>query len=232
MNREQAHREILENRVRLFGLPASLAQATRAVFRPIINVKRDIVVAVVAHDPKNHILHNDVHTITPEAIEEATKHGELNERQRRQLMGFLADGCAGFMGKIEGRLAGYGFVQFSGVYKFGYDGQFPIPPGMAVLKNLLIFPDYRGRSLGKRLHEARLSAIPEGYVPLGFVIPENRYNMRNLKMIGFEEMVVVTRRTWLKRWTVQRINVIRDCDISRRIVHQLMNGHSRAETEK
>jgi GNAT superfamily N-acetyltransferase len=134
---------------------------------------------------------------------------------------FLAQGCRGFLAEVDGRLAGWALIQSTGTYPSGYGGRFQIPADMMVLKNLLVFPEFRGHSLGKKLNQTRIAAVPEGGTPVAFVIAENRIAIRNLKMFGFEEMLTVTRTTWFRRWTAQRVRVSCDCDISRRLIRGL-----------
>jgi ribosomal protein S18 acetylase RimI-like enzyme len=101
-------------------------------------------------------------------------------------------------------------VQFAGEYRFGRFGRLAIPPSHAIVKNLLILPAYRGRKLGQKLNAARLAMIPAGTTPVGFIIPENRYAIRNWEELGFQRVLQVrqTRRvsgraritvSWLNR---------------------------------
>jgi len=90
-----------------------------------------------------------------------------------------------------------------------------------VLKNLLVFPECRGRSLGKYLNQACIAAIPAGHTPIVFVMTENRIAIRNVKMFGFKEILIVTRTTWFKRWTRQTVKVLHDGDISQKLIHGL-----------
>lgn len=208
------------NRVRQFGLRAALAQAARAAIRPVCDVKRYMVMAIREHRPEP-VVFPEIRPVTVEDVDRAADRGELTERQRTLLSGFLAEGCSGFLAEVEGRLAGYGFVQPAGIYAWGGIGRFQAPDGMVILKNLLVFPGFRGHSLGKKLNETRIASIPSGRTPIVFVMTENRYAIRNLKMFGFEEMMIVTRRTWFKRWTWQTVLVLNDGAITERLLRGL-----------
>ena len=224
MSLSQWFRNKWVDRVRQFGLRVAYAQAIQAALRPIWQVNRYIVIAMPDHHPNQYSQHAETKAATSAAIEAAAKRGDLNSRQYKQLQNFLADGCWGLMAEIKGRLAGYGFIQPTGEYPFCYSGRFRIPKGMMVLKNLLVFPDFRGFSIGKNLNQARLAAIPEGCVPIVFVIVENRYAIRNLKMFGFQEILIVRRTTWFRKWAKQSIRILNDCEIAHRLILGLENN--------
>lgn len=208
------------NRVRQFGLRAALAQAARAALRPVWEVKRDLVMVIPDHRPEPAD-YPEICRIRGEDVNGAADRDELTERQRALLLGFLEEGCYGFKAEVGGRLAGYAFVQPSGFYRWAGSGRFQIPAGMMMLKNLLVFPGFRGHSLGKKLNHVRLASIPAGHTPIVFVITENRFAIRNLKMFGFEEMLIVTRTTWFKRWTRQKVSMKSEGATSRLLVETL-----------
>jgi len=209
------------NRVKQFGWKASFSQAIRALLRTVWQVSRDIVFAIPEQQQNQQLQHSDIKIMTEEMVETAAKRGELTKQQRKLLLQFLNENCRGFMAFVENSLAGYGFVQTAGIYHFGHNGRFQIPPNMMVFKNLLVFTKYRGGSIGKKINQARRDAIPKNCVPLGFIIFENRYALRNWKMFGAEEMLIVIRTTLFKKWTVQRIKVLKDCNIAHRIIEGL-----------
>lgn len=196
------------HRVRQFGLRAACAQVARAALRPVFEVKRDLVMIIPNHQPRPVEL-PEIRPMAAEDVEAAAERGELDSRQRALLLGFLDEGSRGFLAEVDGRLAGYAFVQSAGVYQFAGSGRLRIPERVMVLKNLLVFPAFRGRSLGKRLNEARIAAIPAGATPAVFVMTENRVAIRNLTVFGFEETLIVRRATWFRRWTRQSAAVLR-----------------------
>ena len=217
-------REKWVNRVRQFGLFASVAQVARAAVRPVYRVNRQLILAIPGHRPDPHENFSEIRDMTLDAIESAAGRGELTEAQERSLKRFLSQGCRGFLAEVDGRLAGYAFIQSPDTYTFGSSGRLRIPTATMVLKNLLVFPDFRGQSLGKKLNQARIAAVPEGHTPVVFVMTENRFAIRNLKMFGFEEMLIVTRTTWFRRWSSQKVRVLCDCDISRRLIQGLKSA--------
>ncbi len=82
-------------------------------------------------------------------VEAAAERGELDARQRALLLGFLDEGSRGFLAEVDGRLAGYAFVQPAGVYQFAGSGRLRILERVMVLKNLLVFPAFRGALAGQ-----------------------------------------------------------------------------------
>lgn len=212
------------NRLRQFGIRASVTQVVRAAVRPVYRVNCQLILAIPDHRPDPCGNFSEIRDMTVEAVDSAAGRGELTEPQERLLKTFLAQGCRGFLAEVDDRLAGYAFVQSTGTYPFGPGGRFQIPTAMMVLKNLLVFPGFRGHSLGKKLNQARIAAVPEDQTPLVFVMTENRFAIRNLKMFGFEEMLIVTRTTWFRRWSAQRVRVLCDSDISRRLIQGLKSA--------
>lgn len=195
------------HRVRQFGLRAACAQAARAALRPVVEVKRDLVMIIPNHEPRPVELPG-IRPMAAEDVEAAAERGELDARQRALLLGFLEEGSRGFLAEVDGRLAGYAFVQLAGRYPFARTGRLEIPERMMVLKNLLVFSAFRGRSLGKRLNQVRIASIPAGWTPVAFVMTENRFAIRNLTVFGFEESLIVRRTTWFQRWTRQSVAVL------------------------
>jgi len=208
------------NQVCQFGLSAALAQIGCAAVRPLFKIERKLVMVIPNHQP-TPVYYPEIRPRTHEDVENTAKRGELSEPERARLHRFLNEGCFGFFAEIDGRLAGYGFLQPSGTYNFDGSGRLRIPAGMMILKNLLVFPDFRGHSLGKKLNQVRIASVPAGQTPTVFVIPENRFAIRNLKMLGFQEILAVTRTTWFKHWTRQTVKVLRDEDNSRKLIAAL-----------
>ncbi|MFB0925839.1 MAG: GNAT family N-acetyltransferase, partial [Vicingaceae bacterium] len=123
----------------------------------------------------------------------------------------------GYYIEINNELAAWGFVQTKGTYKYGsyfYD----LPESVHMLKNLYVKPNYRGMSLGKKINEARINAIPEGCIPCVFVIPENKYAIRNLKLYGFQEQLKISHTSWFKKYTYTRLQLIHDTKLNKIII--------------
>ena len=87
-----------------------------------------------------------------------------------------------------------------------------------MLKNLFVKPNYRGLSLGKKINEARINAIPKGCIPCGFVIPENKYAIRNLKLYGFQEQLKISHTSWFKKYTYTRLQLIHDTKLNEIVI--------------
>lgn len=95
------------------------------------------------------------------------------------------------------QLAAWGFVQNEGVYNFG-NKTYRIPKNVEILKNLYVKPEFRGKSFGKLINRVRINSIAENKIPCVFVIPENRYAIRNLEMFGFQKLLKVSYVMWFK----------------------------------
>jgi len=208
------------SRVRQFGLPAVLKLKVLAAVRPVCEIEHELVMVIPNHQP-TPVYYPEIRPMTREDVENIAKGGELSESERAAMHRFLNEGCLGFFAEIDGCPAGYGILQPSGVYNFGSNGCLHIPEGMMVLKNLFVFHDFRGESIGKKLIQVRIASIPAGQTPIAFVMPENRVNIRNLKMLGFQEILAVRRTTWFKRWTCQTVKVLGDEDTCRKLIARL-----------
>jgi len=209
------------DRVRQFGLPSAVMQLFRALVRPLWMVNREVILAISNHKPGTDPADSTLLTLTVEMVENWAERGALAEDQKERLLRFLDSGCHGIAADVDGAMAGYGFVQPDGIYEFGRSGKLQIPENMMLLKNLLVLPAFRGRSLGKFLNQARISSIPEGHIPIVFVMQENRFAIRNLKMFGFEEELIVIRTVWFKRWTTQNVRVLNNGDLTSRLIDGL-----------
>lgn len=154
----------LREHVRLYGVVATGRHAFRAFVRRIYRVDRDIVFIIPDFAGRQF---DDplIRPITRERIEKACRDGDLSPAEARLLGGFLDEGSRGIHAEIDGRLAGYAWVQDRGEYHFGRAGKMTIPPGYVFVKNLFVAPQFRGRKLGQKLNAARLALIPADRVP-------------------------------------------------------------------
>jgi len=205
-------------RIRQFGLVNAVRQLIRFFIRPIYIKNEDNVLAIIQRKPISPELYSNVMPLTIELISSNRTKWGIDEKKASVWINLLKNGCKGFVVEKDGEIAGYGFVQFTGVYKFGRTGKFMIPHSTAVLKNLFVDYKYRGQGIGKQINAARIASIPENYIPIGFVIPENKYAIRNLKMYGFEEILKIKRSIWLGRWIKQKITIYANNEITKQII--------------
>jgi GNAT superfamily N-acetyltransferase len=209
------------NNVRLYGLGPTFVKIIMYVICPIYRNYCCFFLAIRDPQPDLFTDYPEIRAMTAERIEFFLRQGGVSKRHERKLKRFLAQGCQGFMAEIDGRFAGYAFIQPAGECTFDYNGRFQIAPGIVLMRYLFVFSEFRGQSLGKKFNQALIAAISSDKTPIVFVKTENRFSIRNLKMFGFEEMLRVTRTTWLGKWSAQRIEVLFDSEISRRIISGL-----------
>ena len=187
--------EKIINRIRQYGFRVGMVQILRAMLRTMYHVNTDII--FIIPDFKGHV-YNDpcIEQLTHERIRQAAVEGALSEAEASLLSDFFADGLRGVCAVINGKLAGYGWVQCKGEYRFGRTGRMIIPPKYTIVKNLFVLPEFRGCGVGQKLNEARLAIIPAGQVPVVFIIPENRFAIRNWEMFGFQRSLKVKCWQW------------------------------------
>jgi hypothetical protein len=211
-------REKGPDRFKQFGPKVALKQIMSAVVRRVYEKNEDLILAVIGHKPEQFDK-PEIMPLTTSMINDAEEKWGLSKEKTKSLRSLLTKDCIAFIAERGGQLAAHAFVQVSGVYPFARGGgRFRIPQNTAVLKNLLVLSQFRGTSIGKDLNLKRLSAIPEGVTPLAFVIPDNRYAIRNLKMFGFTEILKVKRITWLSRFTRQTTTIIKDIPITHSVI--------------
>ena len=114
------------------------------------------------------------------------------------LTAFLEEGSRGLCAEIDEPLAGYAWIQFGGRYVFGRNGKLEIPPKYAIVKNLWVSPEFRGQNIGQKLNAARLALVPAGHIPMVFIIPENRYAIRNWERHKFQRVLEINEWRWFK----------------------------------
>ena len=148
-------------------------------------------------------------------------------QRSKLLIRFIDDGCQGICARVDDKLGGYAWIQTSGVYSFGRSGRLTIPKQMAFAKNLMVKPDFRGRKIGQKLNVARLALMPSDYIPIVFIIPENRYAIRNWKKYGFKRMVLVRRFCWFSGEWHMRITRLSNNDVTDVLVKALEAGSFR-----
>ena len=194
----------LINKYKQYGTIVTINRIIKAVIRPVFWVDKNIVMAIKYHKPYQE-QNKYILKITKNIIDEYSSNGKLSKNEANNINNYILEGCKGFIALYDREIAGYAFVQTHGIYTFGYSGSLKIPEKVAILRNLFVFEKFRGKSIGKILNIERINSIPEGYTPVGFVIPENRYAIRNLKYCGFEELMIVKITTIFYKWSRLKI---------------------------
>lgn len=202
----------LIDRCKQYGWRSSISQLLRASIKKIYLCNKDIVFIIpnfLGYEFKD----NTIRTMDSDRIDQADKQGALNPTQVSLLKQFISCGCKGIYKQINGKMAGYAWVQFTGEYSFGTSGKMLIPDGFAVMKNLYVFPEFRGRGIGQELNAARLSLVPAGICPVGFIIPENKYAIRNWEKYGFTRVASIRLSRWLfGTWKLKIVKLNNECD--------------------
>jgi ribosomal protein S18 acetylase RimI-like enzyme len=198
---------IYYNKIRQFGYRATITRLLRAVIRPVVRIRDDIILALPGKRNNTEYI-AEILPLSMKVAEDLIKSKRISNGEVNKFNNLLSSGSSGFYADINGNVAGYAFLQRNGNYKFGSGGRFVIPNNMVILKNLYVFPEYRGKSLAKELMKARLAAIPENIIPVVFVAPDNRYTIRNLKSLGFCEFISVRVVTFFGKWTKHRITEV------------------------
>jgi ribosomal protein S18 acetylase RimI-like enzyme len=196
-------RRKFNDRIRQYGFLAAMGQILRACVRPIYKFHKDLVF-VVAADPGHRCDAALIKPFTQQMIRDAVESGELESGDAQLLAGFLDEGSRGICAEVDGRFAGYAWIQYSGEYRFGEVGRMTIPVKHVVIKNLWVLPDYRGRKLGQMLNAALLALIPPDHVAVIFIIPDNRYAIRNWERLGAVRVLFVKlSRWWSRPWKIE-----------------------------
>jgi len=142
-----------------------------------------------------------------------------------QARGLLDEGLTGLYVEENGKLAGLAWIQRGGSYRFAGTTAFRLADRHCVVRGLLVDPVFRGRGIGKRLNAARLALMPSGCVPVLFVVPENRFAIRNWVKLGFCHALNVRRTRWLRgRWSFAIRMVDGGCE-AREIASSISDGH-------
>lgn len=197
---------MIRNKIKQYGSVNTIKFAGLSLLRTLIEIRTYKVLAILNHHPKSSM--GKVSKITLSQIDEWYKKEIINESEMIRFKNFLKNNCIGYYIKEGDEIAGWAFVQQDGKYIYG-KSEYVIPNNVEVLKNLFVNPKYRGQSYGKLLNEARINSIPHDKIPIGFVIKENRFALRNLKLFSFEEVLKVTSITFFKKWKKERITKIK-----------------------
>lgn len=205
----------LRDRIKQFGYLSTMKTMLTYFFWSILKTNSYVVLVIDNH--KKKVIENSVKIMTREKINNWLRDDYINDSEAKKFMKFLTSECIGYYIEVEKELAAWGFVQTTGTYQYG-QYFYEIPESVHMLKNLYVKPNFRGMSLGKKINEARVKAIPDGCIPCVFVIPENKYAIRNLKLYGFQEQLKISHTTWFKKYTYTRLDLINDNKLNEIII--------------
>ncbi len=207
-----------------YGVVAALKQLIQVPFRKMRRCDDLVVLAVFEKVPIREEMFPDVEELTGAMLEDSNLVADVSSRMLKTLFGFLEAGLRGFAIRRDGKLAGYSFVQPEKSHEFRFGHAFRIPEKTELLKNLFVFSEFRGLSLGKQLNAARVDSVGGELTPIVFVIRANKVAIRNLKIFGFEEAVRVKRTLWFGRMFSQSITVLSEREESVRISEGFAKG--------
>lgn len=195
-----------------YGFKNGLKRLSLKFLSSFLIVKEDIILAQTTRIKSNS-------NSRIEQMELANINSWLNDNiisidEHKKFNYFLNKKCNGYYITDNNKLVAWGFVDSSGKYEYGGKYFYTIPPKVHILRNLFVKPEFRGKSFGKWINEARINNIPDGCIPVAFVIPENRYALRNLKMFGFEEILFVQHYCWFNKWERRKIKIIKEGKIA------------------
>lgn len=214
---------VLKNKFKQFGFISIIKRIVRRVIQPIINVN-SFEILIAPNHSFNANYPDNILQITNEMIKFFSAKKELSQKHEQLIGNFIDDKCNGFFATIEDKLAGFALIQSEGIYYFGKKGRFNLSNGFAMFKNLLIYPEYRGKSLGKVLNMVRLQSIPKDLIPIGFVVGDNKYAIRNLEIIGFEKAIKIRTYIYFKRYFRKRIvRNYRNDYLSEKVIQNFIN---------
>ena len=203
-------------RIKQYGLKTFVRRyVISKPIEPFYKNYKNLVLAIPEH--VSQPIDSRVQLLSQKKLKDWKISGIVNNIDYNRYGFFLQTHCIGYYIEIENDLAAIGFVQTKGTYKYG-KYSYELPEKIHMLKNLYVKPEYRGKSLGKLINVARINSIPDSFIPCVFVLPENRYAVRNLKMFGFENCVQILHTTWLNKYHKRRIKVLGDKDLAQLII--------------
>jgi ribosomal protein S18 acetylase RimI-like enzyme len=224
MNINQIIKNKLLNRIKQFGILVASKQIIFAIFRPILEVSREVVLVIPDKNHRmNRLKYPDIYEVDKSILEELERRNELTENQAIRFNKFLSENCKGFISKYNNVLSGYVFLQMGGVYTYGRSkGRYKIPDNTLIVKNLFVDPEFRGKSIARKLISTSINNLSEDLIPTTFVLVENKPALKNFKSVGFEEVLILYLITWFGKWTKIRIvKTINKSNITDKIVFGL-----------
>jgi N-acetylglutamate synthase-like GNAT family acetyltransferase len=213
------------NRIKQFGFKTTLVQILKFLFRPIYRNESEIVLARLVHNNyTNNQVDKDINVgiINQKHIEYikrmnliSTEHIELFEK-------FISQSDYGIIVDIDSKVAGYAFIQKDGIYTFSRSrGAINISNKVMVIKNLFVFPEYRGKSIGNQLVRVCIDKIPNSVVPISFVLSENIPSLRIFRRLNFDEILKITITEYLGYWKKVKYKIIVECDTADLVIRNI-----------
>ena len=188
----------------------------KRLIAPIVKMTTFYILVIEDHIPTSNT--EEIKVLDSNNIDAFLNSGfELSKHLKRQLVSFLPKNSIAVLVIRDGQVAAWGFIQQSGLSKYaGYD--YDIPNSFHLLKNLFVEPAFRGQSIGKLINEARINCIPEKSYPTVFVIPSNKFAIRNLEMYGFRKQVFVKDYLWFNKYHARSLKALSENEISNTII--------------
>lgn len=172
------------NKVKQYGIFHFLRRALLSFVKGMAKFEKHIVFEIPGFaggiDFKDKVM-----LINEKKVQSLLDQNAIESEDATRFLNFISRGELGIGVVEDGVLAGSSWMQVDGFYEFGHGHFMKIPAGVVVMKNLFVSPKYRGRSIGKTLNRARLEFVPVGFVPVVFIVYDNKYAIRNWQDMGF-----------------------------------------------
>ena len=209
------------NTYKQFGFFYFVKGFFKRLIAPIVKMTSFYILAIENHTHKEN--NEDTQVLNIDNLDDYFKNGiNLNKKLKQQLLSFLPQNTFAVLVLRDMNIAGWGYVQQSGMSKYGgYNYHIPIKTHL--LKNLFVEPDYRGQSIGKIINQSRINNIPEEITPIVFVIRSNNFAIRNLEMYGFSKQVFVKDYLWFNKYHARSLKVLGNKDMANLIISGFKN---------
>lgn len=199
-----------------FGVLYLIKAFFKRLISPIVKMTSFYILAIENHQPDNY--DQDIKIIDANNLDLFLKSNiKVSKQLEQQLVSFIPQNTMAILIIRDANIVGWGYVQQSGMSKYG-GYNYSIPKGTHLLKNLFVNPIFRGQSIGKHINEARINSIPEKITPTVFVIPSNKFAIRNLEMYGFRKQVFVKDYLWFNKYHARSLKALSENEISNTII--------------
>lgn len=211
------------NRFKQYGIFSAIKQIVKAMLRPFYRSSSDYI--FILPDFNGHELKDiTLGKVSVRRIKQGIAEGRLQPNEAETFLDFIESGCKGIYIEFQGVIAGYAWLRFSGVYSFGNTGKLIINDSFVIIKNVFVFPEFRGMGLNRKLNAGCLALIPKGKIPVIFIIPENRFAIRNSEIFGFQKVLLIKRWKWFFSSWKMRINRLSDIEHAKVLEKALIDG--------